>query len=84
MVMSGRMLHSELTASVSGTVSAHGLQVEDVNVAEVPGCQLLKPGPVPSLLHFARFRQNPSFISFVDSYCNTADITHNKYSSDNG
>ena len=68
---------------LSGAARAHSLQVGDVNLDEVAGCQLLKPGPVLSLLCSARFHQSLSFISLVDSYCDTTDITWNNYSSDN-
>jgi len=77
------MLHSELAADVSSAAHGHGLQVEDVDLDEVVGCQLLKPGPVPSLLYSARFHPSPPFISLGDSYCDTTDITWNNYSSDN-
>ena len=65
--MGGRMLHLELVTGVSGAARAHGLWIENVNVDEVAGCQLLKPGPVPSLLCFAGFCQSPSSISLDDS-----------------
>jgi len=69
MVFDGRTLHPELTAGVSGTADAHSLQVEDVDLDAVAECQLLKPDPVPSPLHFAPFRQSPSsFINLGDSY----------------
>ena len=42
MVLDGHMLHSELTAGVSGVAHAHSLQVEGINLDEVSGCQLLK------------------------------------------
>jgi len=61
-VMGGHMLHLELTVDVSGVACPHSLQVEDVDLDEVAGCQLLKPGPVPSPLCSARFHQSPSFI----------------------
>ena len=63
MVMSGHLLHPELTAGVSGVARAHGPQAEDVDQDEVAGCQLLKSGPVPSSLCSASFHQSPSFIS---------------------
>jgi len=50
------VLHPELVAGVSGAAHAHGLRVEDVHFEEVTGCQLLKPGLVPSMLHFAWFQ----------------------------
>jgi len=53
MVLGGCMPHLELTAGVSGAGHAHNLH--DVDPNEVAGCQLLKPGPVPSPLHFAHF-----------------------------
>ena len=56
------MLHLELVAGISGVACTHSLRTEDVKLNEVAGHQLLKPGPVPSLLHFALFHQNPSFI----------------------
>ena len=82
MVMGGRLLHLELMADVSGAACAHSLQVGDVNLGEVGGCQLSKSGPVLSPLHLARFHQSLSFISLGDSYCNTFDIAYNYYSSD--
>ena len=42
MVMGGHLLHPELTADVSGAAHAHSLQVGDVDLDEVAGCQLLK------------------------------------------
>jgi len=72
--MGGHMLRPELTAGVSGVSRAHSLWVEDVNLDEVAGCQLLKSGPVPSPLCFARFHQSPSLISSGDSDCNVLDI----------
>jgi len=60
------MLLPELTAGVSGAAHAHGLQVEDVYL-EIVRCQLLKSGPVPSLLCFARFHPSPSSTSLGDS-----------------
>jgi len=69
----------ELVAGVSGAAFAHNLWVEDVDLDEVVGCQLLKPGPVPLLLCFAKFHQSPSFISLGDSECNILYITYNSY-----
>jgi len=83
MVMGGCMLHPELMAVVSGADCAHSLLTEDVSLDEVAGCQLLKPGPVPSPLYFASFYQNPSFISLGDCDCNILVIRYNNYSSDN-
>jgi len=40
--MGGHLLHPELTADVSGAAHAHSLQVGDVDLDEVAGCQLLK------------------------------------------
>ena len=62
-------------AGVSGAAHAHNLQVEAVNLDEVVGCQLLKPGPVPSPLCFARFYQSSSSVSLGDSDCNILYIT---------
>jgi len=76
------LLHLELAADTSGAAHAHGLQVEDVDLDEVSGCQLLKPGPVPAPLCSCRFHQSPCFISLGDSYCDTTDIPYNNYSSD--
>jgi len=81
-VLDGRMLHPELVAGVSDMAHAHHLQVEDVDFDKFTGPQLLKTGPVPSLLHFAWFHQSPSFISLGDSYCNTIDIACNNYCTD--
>ena len=47
MVMGGRLLHLELMADVSGAACAHSLQVGDVNLDEVGGCQLLKTKSSP-------------------------------------
>ena len=82
MVLDGRMLHLELTAGVSGTAHVYGLRVEDVDLDEVAGCQLLKSSLVPSPLLFALFHQSPSCISLGVSDCNNIDITCNKCSSD--
>ena len=41
------LLHSELTADVSGVARAHSLQVGDVDIDEVAGCQLLKTWSSP-------------------------------------
>jgi len=81
-VFDGHIVHLELVAGVSDAAHAHSLGVEDVDLDEVAGCQLWKPGPVLSALHFAQFHQSPSFISLGDSYCNTIDIAYNNYSSD--
>ena len=40
--MGGHLLRPELTADVSGAARAHSLQVGDVSLDEVVGCQLLK------------------------------------------
>jgi len=75
-VLDGHLLHLELMAGVSGVAHVHGVRVEDVDLDEGVGCQLLKPGPVPSLLHFARFHRSPSFISSRKSIL-PSSITHN-------
>jgi len=77
MLLGCHMLHSEFMAGLSTTAHAHGLQVEEVDLHEVSGCQLLKSGPVPSPLHFAWFCLCPSFISLGDSYYNAINITCN-------
>ena len=82
MVLGDCMLHPELAAGLSGMAHAQGLQVEDVSLKEFAGRQLLKPGPVPLPLHFARFYQSPSFISLGYSYCNTIDLAYSDYSAD--
>jgi len=46
-VMGHHMLRPELATGVSGVAHAHSLRAEGVNLDEVAGCQLLKPGPVP-------------------------------------
>jgi len=74
-VMGSPMLHPELVADVSGAARSHGVWVEDIDLDEVAGCQLLKPGPVPSPLCSARFHQSPSFFSLGDFYCDTLDTT---------
>jgi len=56
--------------------------VENTELDKFTGCLLLKPGPVPSLLHFAMFHQSPSLISLNDYHCNTIDITYNYCSGD--
>ena len=81
MVLDGCTLHPELVAGVSNMSQAHGLQVADAGLGEVAGCQLLKPGPVPSPLYFAQFHRSPFFVCLGDSYCNTIDIVYNNYSS---
>jgi len=78
-VLDVHMLHLQLAASVLGVAHAHGLRVEDVNIDEVAGHQLLKPDPVPSPLHFAWFHQSPYLFSLGDFYCNTTDITYDSY-----
>jgi len=40
--MGGHLLHPELTADVSRAARVHSLQVADVDLDEVAGCQLLK------------------------------------------
>jgi len=74
------MLHLELVAGVYGTAHAHCPWVEDDNLDEVSGCQLLKRGPVPSPLYFAWLHQSPS-INLSDSYCNSFDMAYSNYSS---
>jgi len=66
-VLDGRTLHPERAAGIPGAGYAHGLQVQDVNLKEVAGCQLLMPGTIPSPLHFAWFYQSSSFINLDDS-----------------
>jgi len=48
--MGGYLLHPELTADVSGVACAHSLQVGDVNLDEVAGCQLLKTRSSPVIV----------------------------------
>jgi len=60
--MGGCLLHPELMADVSGAARAHSLQVGGVNHDKVAGCQLFKPGPVPSLLCSARLHQNSTLL----------------------
>jgi len=60
--MGGHMLHLELTDGLFGAARAHSLWVEDVDLDEVAGCQLWKPGPVPSPLCSVWLHQSPSFI----------------------
>ena len=45
--MGSHLLHPELTADVSGVACAHSLQVGDVDLDEVAGCQLLKTRASP-------------------------------------
>ena len=47
MVTGGHLLHPELTTDVSGAARAHSLQVRDVDLDEVAGCQLLKTSSSP-------------------------------------
>ena len=82
MVLDCCILHPGLAAGVFGMACAHGLQVEDVDLEEVAGHQLLKPIQVPSLLHFAQFHQSPSFSDLGDSYCSTIDMIYSNCSSD--
>jgi len=72
-----RLLHPELVADESDVAHAHSLWVEDVNIYEAVGWQLLKPGPVPPLLCSAGFHQSPSFISLGGFECNICDIGYN-------
>jgi len=76
------MLHLKLAAALSAAAHGHSLWVEDVNLQEAAGHQLLKSGLVPSLLHFSRFHQSSSFISLGDSYCSTIDMSYSNYSTD--
>lgn len=57
MVLNHCMLHPEPAAGVSGMAQAHGLQVEDLDLEEVVGHQLLKPLLVPPLLRLLCFTQ---------------------------
>jgi len=45
--MGSHLLHPELTADISGVARAHSLQVGDVDLDEVAGCQLLKTKSSP-------------------------------------
>jgi len=81
-LLDGCMLHPKLTAGVSGVAHAHSLQPEGVDLEEAAGCQLLKPGLILPLLHFAQFHESSSFISLDYSYCNTIDMTYSNHSSD--
>ena len=76
------MPHPELADGVFGEAHAHSLRVEDVDLEEVAGHQLLKPVQVPSLVHFARFHRSSFFINLGDCNCNTVDTACNNYSSD--
>jgi len=78
-VLDNCMLLSGAYGCVSGTVCAHSLQAEDVDLHDVAGHQLLMPGLVPSSPHFAWFHQSSPFISLGDSYCNTIDMAYNNY-----
>jgi len=46
-VMGGHLLRPELVADVSGVAHTHSLQVGDVDLDEVAGCQLLKTRSSP-------------------------------------
>ena len=63
--MGSCMLCLEPVAGVSGAARAHSLWVEDVDLDEVAGCQLLKPCPVPSPMCFARFHHRPPLLAWV-------------------
>ena len=76
------MLHLELVAGLFGVAHAHGLWVEDIDLEEFAGHQLLKPVQVPSPLHFTRFHQSSAFIDLGDSYCNTIDVAYGNCSND--
>ena len=45
--MDGHLLHPELTADTSGVARAHSVQIGDVDLDEVAGCQLLKTRSSP-------------------------------------
>ena len=45
--MGGHLLHPELTVDVSGAAHAHSLQVGEVDLDEVAGCQMLKTRSSP-------------------------------------
>jgi len=57
-LLDGHMLHLELVASVFGAAHDHSLWFEDVDLKEVAGRQLLKPGLILSALHLAWFHQS--------------------------
>jgi len=52
--MGDRLLHPELTADVSGAARAHSLQVGDVDLDEVAGCQLFKTTSSPIIAGFIK------------------------------
>jgi len=84
-VMGGHLLHPELTADVSGAARAHSLQVGDVDLDEVAGCQLLK-NQVQfhhrcALLDF--HQKSPFVLNLDDSYYDTTGTQHNNYNNDN-
>jgi len=63
-VMGGHLLHTELTADVSGAARAHNLQ-DMLILMKLLGDSCWKPGPVPSSLCSARFsskKVHPSLI----------------------
>jgi len=45
--MDGHLLHPELTADTSGVARAHSVQIGDVDLDEVAGCQLFKTRSSP-------------------------------------
>ena len=69
MVLDGHTPAASSGCSISGTVHAHSLKVEDVDLEEVAGHQLLKPGLVLLPLHLC----SVSCFSLYDSYCNAID-----------
>jgi len=83
-VMGGHLLHPELTADVSGAARAHSLQVGDIGLDEVAGCQLLKTRSSPIIAVLCRISsKSPSFFNLDDSYYATTSITYKNYNSDN-
>ena len=82
--MGHHLLHPELTADVSGAAHAHSLQVGDVDLDEVGGCQLLKTrsSHIIDVLCYVSFK-SPNFFNLDNSDYATTGTTHNNYNSDN-
>ena len=79
--MGGHTLCPELMAGVPGTAHAHCLCIEDVDLDEAAGCQLLKTGPVHHRCALIGFiKVHPSLLWVI--LTNILDTTQN-YSSDN-
>jgi len=64
--MSGHLLHPELMVDVSGVARAHILRVEDVDLDEADGCQLLKTRSSPIIALLLGFiKVHPSLVCVI-------------------